>query len=186
MNTTFSDRYLWTSEPNIPKSVLNAMFKQCKNTEFENSTILGDGSGLMSQIRTSKQAWLCCDTWISGIMYNIFMVANSNYFKYDLDHFESDVQLTKYETNAHYGWHVDELPVVPPTLPRKLSMSLLLNDDFEGGELELAHAKEKPITVDMKAGSVCVFPSWLMHRVKPVTKGTRYSLVAWMNGPEFK
>ena len=186
MNLPFSDKYLWTSEPNIPKSVLNEMFEQCKNAEFENSTIIGDGSGLMSETRTSKQHWLCWDTWIAGIMYNIFISANNDYFHYDLHHFDSGIQVTKYETNQHYGWHVDELPTVPPKLPRKLSMSLLLNDDFEGGELQLARDKEEVITIDMKAGSVCVFPSWIMHRVKPVTKGTRYSLVAWMNGPEFK
>ena len=70
---------------------------------------------------------------------------------------------------------------------RKLSMSLLLNDEFEGGELEIANPLQmESFTVELKAGTVAVFPAWVKHRVKPVTSGTRYSLVAWMNGPQFK
>ena len=70
---------------------------------------------------------------------------------------------------------------------RKLSMSLLLNDEFEGGELEIANPKQmESFTVDLKAGTCAIFPAWVKHRVKPVTSGTRYSIVAWMNGPQFK
>jgi PKHD-type hydroxylase len=66
---------------------------------------------------------------------------------------------------------------------RKLSLVLLLNDEFEGGDFELLWPGNK---IPLKKGRVILFPSILMHRVKPVTKGTRKSLVAWMQGPNFK
>ena len=86
-------------------------------------------------------------------------------------------------------------------LIRKLSITVLLNDDYEGGEFQFKFANEKmkgldkvgrglktnTLTPPMKGtGSVIVFPSYQLHRVKPVTKGTRYSLVGWACGPPFK
>ena len=64
-------------------------------------------------------------------------------------------------------------------------MSILLNDDYTGGELEIkedGRNSEMPNTI----GTIIVFPSYFTHRVKPVKKGTRYSLVAWLGGPKFR
>ena len=71
----------------------------------------------------------------------------------------------------------------PPV--RKISMTLLLSDPstFEGGELEFM---SKGKTAKLKQGQAIFFSSWLQHRVKPVTKGERYSLVMWFGGPSFK
>ena len=73
---------------------------------------------------------------------------------------------------------------------RKLSMTILLNGNYQGGEFKFASynkLKSEVETTDFKnAGSVIVFPSWIEHQVAPVTKGTRYSLVAWFVGPPFK
>ena len=118
-------------------------------------------------------------------MHNLFISANNDFFNYELNHFADAIQATKYEVGQHYGWHVDQL--YTGLLPRKLSMSLVLDTEFEGGELELYHPPaNKTNIIDIKAGHVCIFPSWIPHQVKPVTSGTRYSLVGWMNGPEFK
>ena len=67
---------------------------------------------------------------------------------------------------------------------RKISMSLVLSDpdEYEGGQLEIWG---KSIDV-YKKGSIIFFPSWMPHRVTPVTKGTRYSLVMWFIGAPFK
>ena len=64
-------------------------------------------------------------------------------------------------------------------------MSVLLNDDFDGGEFEY-QIDTKSLTVKLKKGDVLVFPSYFLHRVKPVTMGTRYSLVAWASGEQLK
>jgi PKHD-type hydroxylase len=68
-------------------------------------------------------------------------------------------------------------------------MTILLNDSFEGGQFEFASYSKGNCTVtplEMKKGQVIVFPSHMEHRVAPVTKGTRYSLVCWFLGPPFK
>ena len=71
----------------------------------------------------------------------------------------------------------------PPV--RKISMTLLLSDPatFEGGDLEFM---SKGKNVKLKQGQAVFFASWLQHRVKPVTKGERYSLVMWFGGPPLK
>ena len=119
-------------------------------------------------------------------MHNIFLSANNDYFKYDLDHFDSGIQATRYEVGQKYEWHIDDIGIVEGK-QRKLSMSLVLESEFKGGELEIFDAaKHTTLSFDIKPGNIVIFPSWISHRVQPVTSGTRYSLVAWMNGPEFK
>ena len=65
----------------------------------------------------------------------------------------------------------------------KLSLTIILNDDFEGGEFEF-HNNHSPIK-ENGVGTAIVFPSYLVHRVRPITKGTRYSLVSWFCGEPF-
>jgi len=71
--------------------------------------------------------------------------------------------------------------------PRKLSLVLQLTDpeEYEGGDLELMTSSD-PIAVLKQRGLISVFPSFVLHRVTPVTKGTRRTLVVWACGPEFK
>ena len=72
---------------------------------------------------------------------------------------------------------------------RKLTMVMLLSDnvlDFTGGELELNIGRESNSqTVDILKGRIVVFPSFILHRVKPVTSGIRKSIVVWVEGPKF-
>ena len=67
---------------------------------------------------------------------------------------------------------------------RKLSMSIILNSNFEGGDFEMRDVNNR--VPRLEEGSIIVFPSFIEHRVVPVTKGVRYSLVAWFVGPPFK
>ena len=182
MNTHFANRTIYYINPQIPKLILDEILNQCKDLTYE-SSLTGEGS---TNKRTSKQSWICWDTWIAGIMHNLFISANNDYFEYDLNHFDSGIQATKYEVGEHYDWHIDQLRT-NYKYTRKLSMTFLLNDEFTGGDLQICDPTTKEeITVDMTPGSVCIFPSWVLHRVKPVKSGTRYSLVAWMNGTQFK
>ena len=100
-----------------------------------------------------------------------------------------DIQIARYRKGEYYNWHVDGNGIrSAPNSPghvRKISMSILLNDDYTGGELEIKEdggGSEMPNTT----GTIIVFPSYSLHRVKPVKKGTRYSLVAWLGGPKFR
>jgi PKHD-type hydroxylase len=99
---------------------------------------------------------------------------------------QEHTQICRYKSadKGHYDWHVD---VAPPkdSVQRKLSISILLSDpsDFEGGELQFKGIEDRKILT--KQGSIVVFPSFIEHRVAPVTKGVRYSAVTWANGPSF-
>lgn len=114
---------------------------------------------------------------------------NRTFFRYDLTGFYEPAQLGYYNGNkkSHYDWHVD-WDVANMRVPRKLSMILQLNDpsEFEGGELQVKVNSDKQVTVELKRGRAWFFPSFLLHRVTPVTKGERKSLVLWITGPEFK
>jgi len=181
----FGARTAWFVNPQLPPLLLYELTSQVKELTYHRSRIGIDGQETEHSMRTSNQSWLCWDTWVAGIMHNIFISANNDFFKYDLDHFDSGIQATKYEVGQKYGWHVDDGDSIKK--PRKLSMSLVLGSEFTGGELEIFDSfQNKNLTYDIKPGNVVIFPSWMSHRVKPVTSGTRYSLVAWMNGPEFK
>ena len=109
-------------------------------------------------------------------------------------------QFTKYKPGQYYDWHCDSWEGVykakGPTEGkiRKLSVTVSLSDekDYSGGELEFQFRNQdnpkrtKVCTEILPRGSVVVFPSFIWHRVKPVTKGVRYSLVLWNLGYPFK
>ena len=178
-NSNFLDKYCYTVDPKIPKPILNEMLNCAQNLDFVRS-------GNNISYRSSSLHWLTWDHWIAGILHNIFISANNDYFHYDLDHFDSGIQVTNYEVGQKYDFHCDMLERQDGKT-RKLSMSLCLTDNYEGGELELFNASTlEPISLSLKAGQIAIFPSWVVHRVKPVTSGRRISLVAWMNGPLFK
>ena len=151
-----------------------------------------------SKLRVSDVAW-CNDKWIYDIIFPYMEQANQEAsWKYDIKAAES-AQITRYKKGGFYNFHTDGsgdhlVAYDNPDNPamhghvRKLSMTVILNDNFEGGALEFAgYAKEKcTITpVEAEAGSVIVFPSCMEHRVTPITKGTRYSVVCWFLGPPF-
>ena len=122
---------------------------------------------------------------------SVFEYVNSMFFNFDIngyDHF----QYGEYDAkeSGRYNWHMDlGLDTFSENVyaTRKLSMSMLLNTpgiDFEGGDFQTFFSKE--IDVPLKRGQILIFPSFIVHRVKPVTKGIRRSLVIWVTGPGFK
>ena len=153
-----------------------------------------------TNVRASDIKWLD-EQWVYDLIFSYMETANKNAgWHFDIKSSETP-QLTKYEKGGFYSWHsdgsADHLSVYGSSkgkflngYARKLSMSILLNEDFSGGKFQFAKVSEgkKQIqTPELKeTGSVIVFPSFMEHRVAPITKGTRYSLVAWFLGPPFK
>jgi len=151
------------------------------------------------KIRMSDIAW-CNDQWIYDIIWPFMQQANEEAgWRYHIKAAES-MQITRYKKGGFYNFHKDgygdHLSVYEnPTNAfmhghvRKLSMSVILNDNFGGGAFEFASYSKKKCDItpiEAKAGSIIIFPSSMEHRVAPATKGTRYSLVAWFVGPPFK
>jgi|TARA_B110000977_G_C10777652_1_gene377276 predicted 2-oxoglutarate/Fe(II)-dependent dioxygenase YbiX len=109
--------------------------------------------------------------------------------------FEAEVleplQYTHYGVGDKYDWHVDQIIDDEDNENcRKLSFTLLLNDDFEGGNLDIECGSpgnpERVKTIELQKGDIVFFPSYLWHRVTPVTSGERHSLVGWIQGPVWK
>ena len=144
--------------------------------------------------RKSDVAWID-DQWVYDLIWPYMMSANESAgWKYEIAAAER-LQLTKYKETGYYTWHEDgigshnEVYHDPDNKfrhgnTRKLSMSVILNDDYTAGDLEIFQTKD-PLP-KFKEGSIVVFPSFLHHRVTPVTEGTRYSLVSWFIGSPFK
>jgi len=153
--------------------------------------------------RDSNIVWLN-DRWIYKEIQPYIHQANKLAdWNFDWDYSES-CQFTKYKLNQFYDWHIDawDKPYDNPNdlnthkKIRKLSVTCSLSDqkDYKGGELEFNFRNMEPnkkqeirtCTEILPKGSIVVFPSHVWHRVKPVTKGTRYSLVIWNLGYPFK
>ena len=148
--------------------------------------------------RDSQVVWLY-ERWICNIIQPFVHTANRNAgWNFEWDWSEPS-QFTIYTKGQYYGWHQDSLHEaykIPGALQgkiRKLSMTVSLSDqkEYSGGNLEFdfrAISKNKPQAckgINSK-GSLVVFPSFVWHRVTPVTRGTRYSLVSWHSGDPFK
>ena len=112
--------------------------------------------------------------------------ANENHFGFGDIRVTENAQFTEYPEGGFYDWHMDcdvAMAHEPPV--RKISMTLLLSDekDFEGGDLEMIDDEKRP---RMKRGHAIFFASFIRHRVTPVIKGNRKSLVMWFGGTPFK
>lgn len=149
-------------------------------------------NGVNKNIRRSQVAWLGVSQeteWIWSSITEAVANVNRQFFHYDLTGCYEDMQLSVYseEDQGCYNWHVDDA-ANQRRVPRKLSMSLLLSDpsEFEGGELQVKNTNDEPRTLESKKGRAWFFPSYMLHRVTPVTKGVRRSIVLWVGGPEFK
>jgi PKHD-type hydroxylase len=152
--------------------------------------------------RDSNIVWLS-DRWIYKEIQPFIHQAN-RLANWNFDwNFSESCQFTKYKLNQFYDWHADAWEGAyankdnPDTFGkiRKLSVTCSLSapEDYEGGELEFDFRNTDPDKQSVRKcaeikprGSIVVFPSFVWHRVKPVTKGTRYSLVIWNLGYPYK
>ncbi len=160
-----------------------------------NSGCVG-GAGELSifdpSIRASDISWLGMKPELQPIWEKFsFAVAevNRRYFHFDLTGFHEPIQLGLYtaDKKGHYDWHIDSSPT-DNNVPRKLSIAMLLSDpsEFEGGEFQVKTSTDTAQTLDTAKGRAWFFPSYTLHRVAPVTKGVRRSLVLWVGGPAFR
>lgn len=168
----------------------------CDSKGLESSTVLG-GERTKEEVRNIRRCGIKFHgyndntKWIFEKLNNIIWALNSQFYGFDLngyDHFQYTVYNA--EELGHYDWHMDMVvgPEIPSSMiePRKLSITFSLNDGFEGGELQVASGDQNiPAVVETKKGRIIAFPSFMHHRVTPVTKGIRKSLVVWVVGPKF-
>ena len=119
-------------------------------------------------------------------MAELVLAMNERFYRYDLHGLEN-FQYTVYHGAAggHYDWHIDNGEHTDQ--PRKLSLSLQLSDarDYDGCDLEVWGRSQVDVAPRTR-GTLIAFPSYALHRVTPITRGVRKSLVCWVSGPEFR
>jgi PKHD-type hydroxylase len=152
--------------------------------------IVGKDKIVDETIRSSKTGWIDLTPETTFIYENLAYIArqlNGQFFDLDIWGFVEHLQYTVYDgKDDHYTWHLDRGGSTSQA-PRKLSLVLQLSDpsEYEGGDLEIFEGPE-PTVVKKEKGLVVAFPSFVLHRVTPVTKGIRKTLVVWLTGPRFK
>ena len=141
------------------------------------------------KFRKSNIKWLPFDSkweWVIDRIMTQVVEANNIIWNFDLKAIIDNIQYTEYDGNGgHYDWHLD---IGPGSIShRKISIVIQLSDpdDYVGGDLEIMNASEKTV-IPRGKGNVVIFPSFLLHRVVPLTSGNRKSLVLWVGGDHYK
>jgi len=146
------------------------------------------GGHVDTNTRTSHISWIPfskMDEMYKDINRTM-QATNNNHFGFNGMTINEMAQYTEYPEGGFYEWHVDNdtnMQYEPPV--RKISMTLLLSpeSEFEGGDLELMSEGK---VAKIKQGHAIFFASFIRHRVKPVIRGRRQSLVMWFGGTPFK
>jgi PKHD-type hydroxylase len=123
--------------------------------------------------------------WIYNKLANLAIHCNNERYWFDLLGFHQELQLTRYSKGDFFDWHLDF--GAGDISARKLSMTIQLShaDAYEGGDLQFM-VNNKIVDAPREKGTIVIFPSFIMHRVSPITKGTRQSIVGWVSGPPYK
>ena len=144
---------------------------------------------LSKDIRISDIAFIN-DPSLRNDLFDIVQKVNAAHFGFDIWNM-ADIQYTVYraDNEGHYDWHTDDQVSTGPNRvsARKISMTIQLSDpsEYEGGDFQFYRLTDMPEELKEK-GTVLLFPSSHLHRVTPVTKGVRKSLVAWFDGPNWR
>lgn len=201
--------YYWYFKSAIPKKICDDIVRYGKEQDKEIATTGNNNKKEITEAqlkniqkkRKSDVVWMH-DRWIYKEIQPYIHQANANAgwnFEWD---WSEPCQFTEYKKGQFYDWHCDsyEEPYNEPDnlnrhgKLRKLSMTVSLTnpDEYEGGDLEFDfrntdEGSQPRICEEVRQkGSVIVFPSFVWHRVTPVTKGTRHSLVCWNLGYPFR
>lgn len=183
----------------VSPEICNKTIARFDELNFGNGAVgAGNVGQINKQIRDAETQWAPKSDLIECILTRFIMQANQEaLWNFDITEPEQ-VQIGRYKENQFYKQHIDcyikgndivltgseSAVIVPLLFQRKISASLLLNDEseYEGGDLIILDETVKV----KKQGTIIVFPSFMAHQVTPVTRGVRYSAVCWMGGPKWK
>ena len=167
----------------LNKKEIDVIQKIASKKELQPGTTFSESA---KDDRSSKIAWLT-EEKVANLFKDIVSHANTK-LAFNLSENQPIMQYTEYhaDNQDHYDWHHDIDWSRNDGFNRKLSVTIQLSDskEYEGGEFEFEEVQTPPAELREK-GSVLVFASYLRHRVKPVTKGIRKSLVTWLDGPNW-
>ena len=155
---------------------------------FEVAATGQDDKSTISEYRKSQIKWCPQNeewNWVYTKLHNMIKEANDTMWKFDLSTMNEQIQYTEYyEGGGHYDWHMD--CGIGIQNQRKVSVTVQLSppDDYQGGDLEFNIGRR--LSAQRHQGAAVIFPSFYLHRVTPVTKGTRKSFVLWVGGEPYR
>lgn len=176
----------WLWEGALSKEFCRAALEQIDWATAETGT-LTQNSIVDTKVRRTDIVWQDMMQPLGCIARAYIDIANQSAgWGYNLT-FQEQTQIGRYKSTdgGYYDWHMDAGPPKDGS-QRKLSISILLSDpsEFEGGILQFKGMEDQNVL--NQQGSIIVFPSFIEHRVTPVTKGVRFTAVTWVNGPSFR
>jgi PKHD-type hydroxylase len=132
-------------------------------------------------------------SWVHDKIWKIQSIINHEWFKFNVTHLPP-LQFTEYDGSyrGEYKSHQDVFWLNDTNSHRKISIVVQLTDAnlYDGGVLRFENVKNQPTDGDYTAmkvkGTVIAFPSFIFHKLEPVVRGRRHSLVAWFEGPKFQ
>ena len=160
---------------------------QAEAKKANSAATVGFGEEAKS-IRRTNVLWLCPQNFAWAYERVALVVAKVNFhnYRYALTNMSGQIQLGNYtaKKKSKYDWHTD----TGSNSMRKLSFILQLTDpeEYDGGEVQLKTGPVDTGPLPSARGDMLIFPSYTLHRVTPISRGERQSLVAWVSGPEFK
>lgn len=186
----------------------NGAFSECELNDFENICDTYDRDRALTigeknkedceKVRKSEVCFIDRNnktSWIFDRFNQVITNINNQFYQFILNGYDK-FQYTVYNSDnqGKYDWHMDTImgPMPDDNFDeiRKLTCVMLLKEpvkDFSGGEFELNISNEEcPMVPEMTRGTIIAFPSFLIHRVKPVYLGIRKSVVIWVEGPKFR
>ena len=179
--------YYWY-EQGFSVEELERIEEMTSNLEFEDAATGQDGAKV-SDYRKSRIKWCPQNqewSWVYEKLRDMIVGANNVMWKFDLTHMREQIQYTEYYGNNEggYEWHMD--CGIGVQNQRKISVTVQLShpNDYIGGDLQFNLGQQ--LTAPRAQGAAVIFPSFYLHRVTPVAKGTRKSFVLWVGGEPYR
>ena len=171
------------------KDELKKIYKDVGELPFSKAATFANDDD--KSMRSSSVKWIPQDEkwqWLYEKLMQLAVDANKELWNFDLISAPELIQYTEYYASeeGHYDWHQDIGPGVGSLRKVSITVQLSDSDEYEGGDLQLWYGGNSSVNSERGAGVVVVFPSYLMHRVSKVTKGTRRSFVLWVGGQHYK
>lgn len=180
----------------LSDDLCDQIITECEYYKVHDATVGSNNTGAVKNktVRSSTIRWIeptdVNSKFIHDILFDYAMQANRKTFGFNISSLHQ-IQYTVYdgEEQDFYDWHFDTFWANSSQYDRKISITIQLSNpkDYEGGEFQFDPQYIQPSSTQLKnRGTVIAFPSFIRHCVKPVTKGVRKSLVAWIEGAKFK
>jgi len=183
----------WGSFPSLfyadlkwPAEKLDAIVALGESGKQEGVALTGSGGKMPT--RRSTISWLKANDPQAAQLFidlaNEVLPVNAEHWQFDLWGYRDPLQYTVYHAGDEFGWHTDTGAGLHS---RKLTVSLQLSDpsEYEGCDLQLRVGEEIQ-EAPRERGTISIFPSFVLHRVTPLTKGVRRALIGWIAGPQFR